>query len=58
MADDYKKNLNWYVDVGGFNCPCCNIYFKKSKRLLNKLARAKLKNDFKKSLKYLDYDYE
>ena len=43
MADDFVKMQNKQMDIGGKHCPCCNWFFGKSKRLCNKGARAKLK---------------
>jgi hypothetical protein len=46
--DSYKHAMTSYVGVGGLHCYCCNSYKGKTKRKLNRMARRKLKNDFKK----------
>lgn len=34
---------NKQMDIGGRHCRCCNWFYGKSKRICNKQARAKLK---------------
>lgn len=41
--DLFKSEMCHYVSVGGFSCHCCNDFYHKTKKKLNKLARAKLK---------------
>jgi len=53
--DNFKKCQIHHVGVGGLKCPCCNIYFGKNKKLLNRMARARDKSDWKRTLKNLSY---
>ena len=52
--DIFKAEMNRRCGVGGIHCDCCNPYFngKKEKRILNKLARQRLKRDLKKEEYY------
>lgn len=52
--DIFKAEMNRRTGVGGIHCDCCNPYFngKKEKRILNKLARQRLKRDMKKEEYY------
>ena len=50
--DAFKEQQMKSVGIGGLTCSCCNDYFGKNKRKLNREARARLK---KPSL--LDYDF-
>ena len=56
MADDFLKAGNSYVGVGGRNCPCCNGYFGKDRKKLNRWARRKLKRLTKKIVREEIFD--
>lgn len=45
MSDEFKKRTFTHIDIAGVKCPCCNRFHGKSKSKLNRLARAKLKQD-------------
>lgn len=49
--DIFKAEMNRRCDVGGVHCDCCNPFFKKDKKILNRMSRKKLKNDVDKMLK-------
>lgn len=41
--DLFKSEMCRFVGIAGFSCPCCNDFFSKSKKKLNRKARAALK---------------
>lgn len=41
--DLFKSEMCKFVGVGGFTCACCNDFYSKSKKKLNRKARASLK---------------
>ena len=41
--DDFKKQQLAQTGWGGLHCPCCNEFHGKERALLNRTARAKLK---------------
>jgi len=50
--DDFKRKQMTQIGPGGFGCSCCNDFYgknkssrKRHKRILNKIARRKLKTD-------------
>ena len=43
--DNFKANLLKGVSVGGLHCTCCNDCFGKSKKRLNREARARMKEE-------------
>lgn len=51
--DDFKKCMNQKCDIGGVHCDCCNPYHGKSKPLLNRIARRKLKQQTSNEIKHL-----
>ena len=52
--DDYKTQLQLKCSVGGIHCACCNPYFGKDKKMLNRMARTMLKRNLQKDLKTVD----
>ena len=52
--DNFKKEMMKNVQIGGFKCPCCNDFFGKTRKVLNRLARKRLKNKLNNELKYGD----
>ena len=46
--DIFKAEMNRRTGVGGIHCDCCNPYFGKEKRILNKMARQRLKRELRK----------
>jgi len=42
--DTYKRKLAHFCGYGGLHCECCNNYHGKNKKKLNRLARARLKD--------------
>ena len=54
MKDAHKQLNLKQIGPGGYKCPCCNDYFKKSKAGLTRLTRHRLKQadqkDFKRDL--------
>lgn len=50
MADEFCKCQNSLVGVGGVKCPCCNMFFGRKRKKLNRLARRKLKIKDKKDI--------
>lgn len=48
--DKFKEVQNSCCGVGGINCTCCNPYYGKTKKFLNKIARSILKRITKKEI--------
>jgi len=44
MADKYRREMDVICDIGGVNCDCCNPYKGKTKQILNRIARRRLKH--------------
>jgi hypothetical protein len=42
--DDFKKNSMKMVGPGGVTCPCCNLFFGKKRKKLNRIARSRTKH--------------
>lgn len=41
--DDFRREQNKAVGVGGIHCYCCNDYHGKNKPVLNRLVRRRIK---------------
>ncbi len=49
--DDFRKATLNQVGIGGRHCPCCyDFHGSNGKRLLRRIARAKMKHNFKRDL--------
>jgi hypothetical protein len=51
MADKFRREMDVICDVGGAKCDCCNPYKGKTKKILNRLVRRRLKHAFDVKLK-------
>lgn len=51
--DSFKRCQMKHTGVGGFKCPCCNYFFGKDKNKLNRMARASLKGELRKEIKFV-----
>ena len=54
--DKFRQAMSNQCGWGGFRCPCCNCYHGKTKKKLNRLARAKIKAEVFKEIKRGDFD--
>ncbi len=52
--DKYKQKQMTQVDIAGMKCPCCNSFHGKTKPKLNRIARAKLKNEDIRNVKGME----
>ena len=50
MSDIFKQSMEHYCGIS-IHCPCCNDFYGKDKKKLNRMARVKLKQLEKKELK-------
>lgn len=52
--DRFREKQNEQCDIGGIHCHCCNPFRghnKSAKRILNKIARLRLKAEDRKNFK-------
>ncbi len=55
--DEFKASMGKHLGVGGVKCRCCNSYFRKSKKKLNRMARSGLRQrDIKQQSQLLAED--
>lgn len=52
--DYFKKVQTENIGPGGFKCPCCNSFFGKERKVINRRARRVMKNRLNVKLSYLD----
>lgn len=50
--NEFKECQLRYIAIAGMKCPCCNQFRGKSKKKLNRMARAKLKFRAQKTVNY------
>jgi len=43
MSDEFNNQKKKHIGLGGIKCHCCNNFHGKSKKKLNRIARARLK---------------
>lgn len=51
MSDKFRKLLDKRTGPGGVKCNCCNMYYGKERKKLNRIVRTQLKRMDKKILK-------
>jgi hypothetical protein len=51
MHTEIKAITQKYLGPGGVRCHCCNPFFGKDRKKLNRLIRHKLSSNLRKSLK-------
>ena len=42
--DEFKKCQMNHVGIAGMKCRCCNSFRKRKKKMLNRMARSKMKS--------------
>ena len=50
MKDIFKMCQLNHTGIGGLHCHCCNQFFSKFKKRLNRMARAKVKRELNKEI--------
>ena len=51
MNVEIKTIMRKYIGPGGVHCHCCNKFYRKNRKKLNRLIRHKMSNNLCESLK-------